>query len=201
MSVRFTKKVRLILDHINKYGFITNRQCASIFYKGNKQPLLQAQTKMKLLYDNGLVAREEFRMTKEFMYMNEVKIVSDHKMYVMNLYAYLYNKFDIKYFKYEESWRISKKRSDAHIILEKDDSIIGILCEIDLFHKTGQNKVDLLFETGEVQAWYEENYKLADYYPLILIVNGNGRTCLKSDLYDIEAVDFDFNGLYELLQV
>lgn len=200
MSIRFTKKVRLILDHISKYGFITNRQCASIIYKGNKQPLLQAQTKMKLLFDNGIVKREEYRLTKEFIYMSEVKSISDHKMYVMNLYAFLYNKFDIKFFKYEQSWNC-KKRNDAHIIIEKHDSFIGILCEIDLFHKTSQEKLDTLYKSGEVQQWYSDNYNMQDYYPLILIVNGNGKTNLKSNDYDIECVDFDFNGLYELLQV
>lgn len=200
MSIRFTKKVRLILDHINKYGFITNRQCAAIFYKGNKQALLQAQTKMKLLFDNGIVKRDEFRLTKEFVYMNETKTVSDHKMYVMNLYAYLYNRFDIKYFKYEQSWNC-KKRNDAHIIIEKHDAFIGILCEIDLFHKTSQEKLDVLYRSGEVQQWYSDNYNIQEYYPLILIVNGNSKTTLKSNDYDIESVDFDFTGLDNLLQV
>lgn len=200
MSIRFTRKVRLILDHISKYGFITNKQCALIMYKGNKQPLLQAQTKMKLLFDNGIVKREEYRLTKELVYMTEAKTISDHKMYIMNLYAYLYNKFDIKYFKYEQSWNC-KKRNDAHIIIERNDSFIGILCEVDLFHKTGQDKLDKLYESGEVHQWYSDNYKLQNYYPLILIINGNGKTMLRSENYDVEAVDFDFTGLDYLLMV
>lgn len=198
MSIRFTKKVRAILGHINTYGFITNKQCAAIFYKGNRQALLQAQTKMKLLFDNNIVKRDEYRLTKEFVYMTEVKPISDHRMCVMNLYAYLYNKFDIKYFKHEESWNC-KKRNDAHIIIEKDNNFIGILCEVDLFSKTSQKKLDVLYQSAEVQKWYLEKYGFENYYPLILIVNNQGKTSIRSEFYDVEAVNFDFEGLYELL--
>lgn len=188
------------MDHIGRYGFITNKQCALIMYKGNKQALLQAQTKMKLLFDNGVVKREEYQLTKEFIYTKDTKNISDHKMYVMNLYAYLYNKFDVTHFKYEQSWNC-KKRNDAHFIIEKDGAFIGILCEIDFFHKTSQEKLDTLYESGEVQRWYYEKYKIKDYYPLILIVNGQGTTNLKSKYYDVECVDFDFTNLGDLLMV
>lgn len=200
MGIRFTKKVRMILDHINTYGFITNKQCANIYYKENKQALLQAQTKMKLLYDNGVVKREEYPLTKELMYMTEVKPISNHKMSVMNLYAYLYSKFNIKYFKYEQSWNC-KKRNDAHIVISKGDVLIGILCEVDIFHKTSQSKLDILYKSGEVQQWYYDNYGLQDYYPLILIINGQGKTTVKSEDYDVACVNTDFDWLYDILQI
>jgi hypothetical protein len=199
MSIRFTKKVRLILEHINNYEFITNRQCALIYFKGAKQPYIQAQTKMKLLYDNDIVKRTEYKLNKEYVYSINEEHVSDHRMYLMNLYAYLYNKFDIMYFKTEESWQC-KKRNDAHIIIKKDNGdMVGILCEIDLYHKTGQEKLDIMYDSGEIHQWYKVNYGAEDYYPSILIVNSSGKTNIKTDKYEVVAVDFDFNGLDKLL--
>lgn len=200
MSIRFTQKVRDIINHINTYGFITNKQCAMIFFKGNKQSYLQAQTKMKLLYDNEIVKRVEYKLNKEYVYMLEEKEISDHRMYAMNLYAALCNKYIIHYFKLEESW-LCKKRSDAHFIIENSEgSQIGMLCEVDLYHKTSQEKLDVLYKSNEVQAWYKINWGIEDYYPSVLIVNNTGTTKLKSSNYDVVAINFDLDGLDSLLQ-
>lgn len=199
MSIRFTKKVRDILEHINTYGFITNKQCALIYFKGSKQPYIQAQTKMKLLYDNNIVKRTEYKLNREYVYSINKEEISDHRMYLMNLYAYLYSKFEIIYFKVEESWQC-KKRNDAHIIIKKNNGdMVGILCEIDLYHKTGQDKLDKMYESGEVHQWYKTNYDADGYYPSVLIVNSSGKTTIKSKQYEVVAVDFDFNGLDSIL--
>lgn len=199
MSIRFTTKVRDILNHINEYGFITNKQCALIYYKGAKQSYIQAQTKMKLLYDNGVVKRTEYNLNKEYVYSLDEKQISDHRMYVMNLYAYLYSKFNVLYFKPEASWSC-KKRNDAHFIIQKDNGdTIGILCEVDLYHKTGKEKLDTMYKSGEIQNWYKINYEIEDYYPSILIVNSNGKSNISSKDYQVVSTDFDFNGLDNIL--
>ena len=199
MSIRFTKKVRAILNHITTYGFITNNQCALIYYKGNKQAYIQAQTKMKILYDNGIVKRTEYKLNKEYIYTVEDKSVSDHAMCVMNLYAYLYSKFEVLYFKPEASW-LCKKRNDAHFIIQKDEeNTMGILCEVDLFHKTGKEKLDIMYKSGEIQNWYKVEYGIEDYYPAILIINSTGRTNIRSDKYQVVSTDFDFKDLDNML--
>lgn len=199
MSIRFTQKVRAILNHIGTYGFITNKQCAMIYYKNAKQPYIQAQTKMKSLYDNGVVKRTEYKLNKEYIYTIDDKQVSDHAMYVMNLYAYLYNKFDVIYFKPEATWQC-KRRSDAHFIIQKENGdTMGILCEVDLFHKTGKDKLDDMYKSGEIHNWYKVNYGVEDYYPSILIVNSTGKTNIKSDKYEVVATDFDFTDLNHIL--
>ena len=47
--MRFTANTRRILDYISEYKFITAKQCANIFYKNRKLPLIMAQKKLKLL--------------------------------------------------------------------------------------------------------------------------------------------------------
>lgn len=199
MSIRFTPKVRAILNHIGTYGFITNKQCALIYYKGAKQPYIQAQTKMKALYDNRIVKRTEYNLNKEYIYSMDDKQISDHRMYVMNLYAYLYNKFNVIYFKPESSWSC-KKRNDAHFIIEKDDGdTIGILVEVDLYHKTNKEKLDIMYKSGEIQNWYKVNYGAENYYPSILIVNSSGKSNISPKKYQVVCTDFDFTGLDSIL--
>lgn len=200
MSIRFTQKVRNIINHIATYGFITNSQCAAIFYKNNKQPYIQAQVKLKLLYDNGIVIRTEYKLNKEYVYSLDNKEINEHKMVSMNLYAFLCKNFKINYFKLEESWQC-KKRNDAHIIIEtKEGDVLGLLCEIDLWHKTSQEKLDILYDSREVHNWYKAYQNTdGDYYPSILIINNTGKTNIKSDKYDIVATGFEFEGLLDIL--
>lgn len=200
MAVRMTKVTRMILDHIYKYGFITAKQCSQIYYKNNKQGLIQAQVKLKNLYEAKIIKRRTSQSSNEYVYINDSrKVLSQHSMYLMNLYAYLYNKYEILYFGLEENWSISRKRNDAHIILSKEDGTkIGLLVEIDLFHQTSKDKLNCLYESNEVQQWYKDNYDI-EYYPSILIVNETGRSNIKNTEYDIVCTDFNFNGLSDIL--
>lgn len=199
MSIRFTGKVREILNHIETNGFITNKQCAMIYYKDNKQPYIQAQTKMKLLYDNKVVKRYENKINGEYIYTIKGERISEHKLYIMNLYAYLYHKFDIIYFKLEECWNC-KRKNDAHIIVQtKSGDTVGLLCEIDFFHKTSKEKLDSIYRSNEVQAWYQEHYGVQDYYPSVLIINHNGKIGYSSDSYEILTTDFEMANLSALL--
>ena len=196
--MRFTANTRRILDYISEYKFITAKQCANIFYKNRKLPLIMAQKKLKLLYDNGVVKRVQDKYTKEYVYSYEGIVPNNHKLYMMNLYSYLFNRYDIVYFKLEECWDLSKRRNDAHIIIEKDDCLVGMLVEIDINHKTNRAKTQSIYESGEVQHWYKSNFG-NEYFPSFIIVNANGRCNIESDLYEVIAIDYDFNGLGELL--
>ena len=196
--MRFTKNTRQILDFIDEYRFITAKQCANIFYKGRKLPLIQAQKKLKLLYDNGVIKRNQDKYTKEYIYSMDGNVPNNHKLYIINLYSYLYSKYKVLYFNMEESWKVSKKRNDAHIIIEKDGSIVGMLVEIDINHMTNKAKTNAIYESGEVQCWYEQRFG-EPYFPSFIIVNTIGKTRIPSDEYEVIATDFSFESLCELI--
>ncbi len=196
--MRFTANTRRILDYITEYKFITAKQCANIFYKNRKLPLIMAQKKLKLLYDNGVIKRVQDKYTKEYVYSYDGNVPNNHKLYIMNLYSYLFNRYDIVYFKLEETWNVSKRRNDAHIIIEKDGCLIGILAEIDINHKTNRAKTQSIYESGEVQHWYEVNFG-DSYFPSFVIVNANGKTNIESNHYEVIATDFNLSNLSELL--
>ena len=196
--MRFTKNTRQILNFIDEYRFITAKQCANIFYKGRKLPLIQAQKKLKLMYDNGIIKRNQDKYTKEYIYSFDGNVPNNHKLYLIDLYSYLYNRYEVVYFNTEEIWNISKRRNDGHIIIEKDGSLIGILIEIDINHITNKAKTDSIYNSGEVQYWYEQNFGVP-YFPSFMIVNASGKSRIHSEYYEVIATDFTLESLCKML--
>lgn len=196
--MRFTKNTRQILDFIDEYRFITAKQCANIFYKGRKLPLIQAQKKLKMMCDNCVIKRKQDKFTKEYVYSFDGNVPNNHKLYLIDLYSYLYNRYEVVYFNTEEIWNISKRRNDGHIIIEKDGDLIGILIEIDINHITNKAKTDSIYNSGEVQYWYEQNFGVP-YFPSFIIVNASGKSRIHSEYYEVIATDFTLESLCEML--
>ena len=196
--MRFTKNTRQILNFIDEYRFITAKQCANIFYKGRKLPLIQAQKKLKMMCDNGVIKRKQDKFTKEYIYSFDGNVPNNHKLYLIDLYSYLYNRYEVVYFNTEEIWNISKRRNDGHIIIEKDGSLIGILIEIDINHITNKAKTDSIYNSGEVQYWYEQNFGVP-YFPSFIIVNASGKSRIHSEYYEVIATDFTLESLCKML--
>lgn len=202
MAVRLTKKTRQLLDIANEYKFITAHICARMIYKGKSQSLFQAQRKLKMLYDEGLLTRYEHPETKEYIYQITGKKmeIDDHRRYAMELYSRIYELAEeVIYFKIEETWQSCKRRSDAHIIFRIKDDTIGMLVEYDKFHKTSIKKLEDIYNSGEVQEWYSEHYSVEDYFPTYCVITLLGNTNYKSDNWDCVALDYSFSNLESIL--
>lgn len=198
--MRFTKKTREILDFINKYGFITNNICSRTVFKGGKQAYTQSQKKLKIMCENKAITKYIHPVTKEFIYQVEKKEIDDHRRMIVDLYSRIYEFSDeIIYFKIEETWAMASRRNDAHIIFSKDDSIIGILIELDKSHKTSKKKLDDIYNSREVQQWYLDNFNV-EYFPSFLIISLLGNTRHISNDYECLAINYEFEGLEAILR-
>lgn len=199
MSSILNKQARDILAHIQDYGFITSQQCANIYYKGNKQGLTQSQRKLKALYEAKLIERYKNKLTNKFVYTEcKTSSISEHDMIIMDLYSYIYNKYNVEYFKKEEKWIETKRRSDGHIIFERNGMLVAFLIEVDLYHKTSQQKLDDMFNGGEIHQWYKDNYG-EEVYPDILIINATGATKIKSDEYNVLCLNYEFSDIDNII--
>lgn len=198
--MRFTKKTREILNFINEYGFITNNICSRTIFKGGKQAYTQSQKKLKIMCENKAITKYIHPVTKEFIYQVEKKEIDDHRRMIIDLYSRIYEFADeIIYFKIEETWAMANRRNDAHIIFSKDDSIIGLLVELDKSHKTSKKKLDDIYNSGEVQQWYLDKFNV-DYFPSFLIISLLGNTRHISNDYECLATNYEFEGLETILK-
>lgn len=198
MSNNMNEKTLNILAHIQKYGFITACQCANIFYKDNKQALTMAQRKLKSLFQSKLIDRYKDRISGSFIYTHKKSTISQHDITIMDLYSYIFNKYQVEYFKKECSWPDTKRRSDAHIIFERDDVLVAYLVEVDLYHSTSQRKLDEMFNKGEIHQWYRDNYS-EEFYPDVLIINATASTKNKSDEYNIKCLNYNLDDIDNVL--
>lgn len=200
MAIRYTKKTREILNFISEYGFITTNICSKVFYKGNKNGYSQSIVILNKLFKNGDLKRYQHENTKEWVYQMQSKLVDDHRKSMLDLYSSIFTLVDsILYFKIEENWAISKRRSDAHIIFSKDGVTNSFLVEYEKYHTTSNNKLKEIFNSGEVQEFYSKRFGADAYFPNVLVISPLGTTRLVSDDITIVCIAYDLKGLYELI--
>jgi hypothetical protein len=199
--IRYTKKVRAILDFIEENDFITTKICANIFYKDNKASIDQARHKLGLLVKNKDIVRSNKQFGREYIYQRNKKQVPEHKYYIINLYSEIYKNADsIEYFKIEEVWNENRKKSDGHIIY--DINLDGVkrrrayLIEFDKYHATEKDKYIKLFESNEIHDWYKEKYG-NEYFPDIIQINYSGKPKIDCGEFDVIGLDFEFNDLFK----
>lgn len=200
--VRYTKKIRDILGFIDQYGFITTRICSNLFYKDNKYKIDLARRSLTRLVNNGDIISNKDTYGKELIYQFKKGTVSDHRYALLNLYGEINCLVDsIEYFKLEESWRESNKRSDAHIIItnniDNEVQFKSFLIEYDKFHKTNPNeKYNEIYYSNEVQEWYQNKYDIDNYFPDVVIINYSGKSeKSNNENFNILGLDYNFTNL------
>ena len=198
--IRYNKRIRSILNFVEQYGFITSKICGLLFYKDCKYSLDMGRRVLNKLCANKDLVANQMKYGKELVYQFKKNDVSDHKYYLLNLYAEINKLVDnIEYFKLEEIW--GDKRSDGHIIFSNmvNNEIItkAFLIEFDKFHKTPKNKYNELYEKCFVQKWYKDNFNQDDYFPDIIVINYNGVANLDEGEYSVIGLDYKFNGLLQ----
>jgi hypothetical protein len=200
--IRYTQKVRDILNFIDEYGFITTRITANLFYKDDKYKLDVARRVLNRLVNNKDIVANKNQYGKELIYQFKKSTVSDHKYYLLNLYSEINNIVtNVEYFKLEETWSLTNRRTDAHIIFNNiingQDSLKSYLIEFDKFHKTNPTeKYNQIYDSNEVQQWYLVNQGINNYFPNVIIINYNGKCNLSNrDDYKIIGLDYDFTDL------
>lgn len=202
--IRYTQKIRNILAFIDKYGFITTKICSNLFYKDDKFKIDVARKVLNRLVSNKDIVANKNSYGKELIYQFKKNTISDHKYYLLNLYSEINCMVThMDYFKLEETWSLSNKRSDAHIIFHNtingEPDFKSYLIEFDKYHKTNPTeKYNLIYDSGEIQEWYKEHHNINDYFPDVIIINYSGQ-CSKSDReeYNIIGLDYNFTDLLQ----
>ena len=96
-------------------------------------------------------------------------------------------------------WKIAKRKSDGHLIYRVGDDIYSLLIEIDYTHATSQKKLMDIYQSGEVQEWYKNNYNADNYFPSFLIVSLLGDTKYENVPFTYNTLDFEFNDIEQVL--
>lgn len=200
--IRYTKKTREILNFIDKYGFITSKICANIFYKNNKYGLTQARDTLNRIAKNGdiVVSSNTKEYGREQIYQFTKKLVSKHDYYILNFYSKVYSLVDkIDEFHLEQHWMGGKRRSDGLIVFTNivDDVEYkkAYFIECDFTHKTDKEKYIEIYDSGEVQAYFKKVYD-NEIFPSVIQIAYSDKASIESNgNFDVIGLDYDCNNL------
>lgn len=197
--MRINQNTKDILSFIEKYGFITAKFCSRIIYKNCKQSYNLASRKLLKMEQSKLLQRY-LDSSNEYIYQINKKHITAHKYYLIDFYSRLYERVDsVELFEVERSWEISKKRNDGFIIYKNRDSFYSLLIEIDYSHFTSKEKLNSLYESKEVQKYFNDNYSVQDYFPTVVVVSMLGNTKYKDVEFDYLSLDFNFTNIDRLI--
>lgn len=197
--MRINQNTKDILSFIEKYGFITAKICSRIIYKNCKQSYNLASRKLLKMEQSKLLQRY-LDSSNEYIYQINKKHITAHKYYLIDFYSRLYERVDsVELFEVERSWEISKKRNDGFIIYKNRDSFYSLLIEIDYSHFTSKEKLNSLYESKEVQKYFNDNYSVQDYFPTVVVVSMLGNAKYKDVEFDYLSLDFNFTNIDRLI--
>jgi hypothetical protein len=209
-------KDRDILRHIEKYGFITINQCATLFYDNIRTSYTGARKRLQRLTEYDMASLNDGNDEKllkywinpssnQKVYSLDGRRVSQHSIYIMDFYSKfkIYNA-DILYFVKEKKYM---KETDYTIVPDAFCRYVPkgysksklIVLEVDYTHKTDLNKYIEWYESGEIQ----QKYGGVDIFPKILIADENPqikkipKNIKEYGKLDIQFIDFKYNNFVE----
>lgn len=173
-----TQRDKEIIMHIDKYGFITNRQCREIFMDPDSSKGYEvARRRLKMIQavdltfgpqDYPLLMKRN-KDSKECVYFFK-KFPSYHDLQIMNVYSRLVNLgVEVPFFKKSATWKISKQRSDGFFTCKYNDTVYAFLLEVCVTNNDAHIKqYEALHASGELQS------KLNGVFPRIVVVGHKG---------------------------
>lgn len=164
-----------ILNHIEKFKFITINQCGNIFYPKHKFPNQQARRSLNRLVEGGFIKVWK-KIGYQNIYYNIKPITRSHPIILMDFYSlFIKNNFDIKYFATEVDFGIKVPDGVLEYINSKTGKIIPLLVEIDCFNKTKLKTLENLYDSNVVQEYYLKRYGVP-IFPNVVIISATKRT-------------------------
>lgn len=195
MRTRRDKDIEIFLEN-NKA--ISTVQANKIFFNGDMK---SCSRRLNELEDREVLTHYYIDKNKVYKLLDEERDISKHDLYVLDLYAYIYEHGGevlefIKTPQYFNRILIPDALLKFKIPYEGDEYIIDLLLEVDYTHFTPSEKL----------IWYEKLYRenvLKDFcdseFPFLLIARPREGIRTFSNNFNVRYCDLKFNNLLRLL--
>lgn len=200
-----TKRDRLILNHIERFGFITIQQCADLIYYTVKNKYTCARKRLNILSQmdwncvddnkkNKLIKKSVNIATGKSIYSYDGRNVSEHSILIMDFYVQMkINGVEILDYIQEKHWMKGKVISDALCKYKYEGKTKILLLEVDYTHDTELNKYIALYNSNEIQTIYK-------CFPPVILANNHDYKKIPDDLLSkikFKCIDLEYNNLKE----
>jgi hypothetical protein len=167
-----TERDRLIVAHVERFGFITLSQATELVFNKQKYGYDVCRKRMQKLITSEYLKSILNQDTNEKIFFDaskSIKRMSLHRMVLMNYYVKLIAAgVDLKIFDIEKQWQDGKYRTDAFCVFDFQDFTFCQLIEVHCSPTTSYLNLiryEKLFETGEVQKICK------GYFPTIISID------------------------------
>lgn len=165
-----TDRDRIILKHIEDYGFITIQQANMLVYNNLSYGYNYARERLKKLSNEGIVNCKRSPFLDRNVYYFDEKESSPklHKTLIMDYYCNLINSgADIKYFEKEKKWLDGKVRSDAFAIYELGNTRFYNILEVNV----SNNKLNLERYMDIIDEFHNDYNSDKTILPTVILVD------------------------------
>lgn len=204
------------MKHIEEYGFITIKQAHKIFFNDRQTGYDLARKRLFKLAEQGHMKGYIDYLSpnpEKIYYLNDkYKSPTKHTILIMDAYAEIVNLGGrMLYFKREEKWELSNRRSDGYCIFAMEGLPYEIFIEVKYRMGTDQvNKVDdinkkytEILNSGECESKFKRIFntdKDLETYKVILVVDPySHKTEWEVDDEKVVKVDYTFKGIGRIL--
>jgi hypothetical protein len=199
------KRDRLILTHIEHFGFITIQQCADLFFNTAKDRYTNARKRLKLLStmeganidDNKndmLIKKFINPATNNVVYSFDGRKISEHSILIMNFYVSMKsNDVNILDFQLEKKWCSGKVISDGFFKYKYNGKTKILLLEVDYTHDTDFKKYIKLYNSKEIQDLYK-------CFPPVVVATAYDYKKISKDITSVikvKMIDLKYNDFKE----
>ena len=197
-----TARDRMIIKHIEQYGFITNRQARELFFgRASVKAYEVARRRIKAILDSkiGFTKKEKPLLTGQNKLTGENvfyygKPPTYHDLQIMNVYSGLvFLGIEVTMFKKHAEWLGGKYISDAFIAY-KDGDINNIAC-LEVCHTNNDTHLkgyEELHGTNDLQL------KFNGAFPKIVLVGHSGK--IPDTFLKVIDVHEDLSNLHTILR-
>lgn len=186
--------------HIQKFGFVTIKQCANIFYSNSKFPYTEAQRTLNKMVKGKLIKSSKAITSENIYYTSKVKN-SYHSIMKMNIYSmFVKAGFEIVNISREPT-QFKIKRADILMDIAKPNGqqIFPLFIEVDNYNDTNIKNIEKLYDSGQVQHYYYQRYEIGVFPTVIIVTNKVKREY--SDKFKIIYLDHNLNNFSDFFNI
>lgn len=184
-----SNKDSMILEFVEQYGGITINQCNKLFYN-TKYGNDTARRRLKTLAEKGYLYYDSDFVTNQRIYYSKRK-PSSHSIILMNFYSELVIR-GAEILEFQREPKYTGARADGFVIFSYKNKGKILLLEVDLQHRTKEDKYIKLYESNYFQSKYKT-------FPVTLIISNNKPRREEKIPYKIEYINLKFEGVERVL--
>ena len=200
---------KIVREWFEPYKYANISMIQKVYYKDRQYGYNIVRKRLLEMIKADYIKKDRDLITNKNLYTlndKDIKPPSEHKLIILSVLAEMkYMGFDIEHFEVEKHWIHDKGKmvySDGFVIFTMDKRRYHYFIEVHRSNNINNlEKYDMLWESGVVQKWYEDNGYNKDFYPkrVLLISDREFKKPIELKHCQVVQLDEKLSEFYKIL--